>query len=85
MEEVLLESNGNGGLAGGGEASEPDSGTLLLAEISALSAGEACVPGNVAAGDCQVSCVFVELTDRGVVEGQARRLAPVWKNSRRHC
>jgi hypothetical protein len=38
VEEVLLEGNGDGGLARGRETSEPDGGALLLAEIGALSA-----------------------------------------------
>lgn len=50
VEEVLLESDGDGRLAGSGEASEPDSATLLLAKVGALSASEAGVPGNVAMG-----------------------------------
>jgi hypothetical protein len=49
VEEVLLERNGDGGLARGRETSEPDGGTLLLAEIGALSAGQTRVPCNVAA------------------------------------
>jgi hypothetical protein len=49
VEKVLLERNGDGGLARGRETSEPDGGTLLLAEIGALSAGQTRVPCNVAA------------------------------------
>lgn len=48
VKKVLLESDGDGGLAGSRETGEPDSGTLLLAEISALGAGKASVPGDVA-------------------------------------
>lgn len=53
VEEVLLESNGDGGLAGGRETSEPDGGTLLLAEVGALLTGEAGVPCDVAVALCQ--------------------------------
>lgn len=48
MEEVLLEGNGNGRLARGGETSEPDGGTLLLAEVGTLLTGKTGVPGDVA-------------------------------------
>lgn len=48
VEEVLLEGNGNGGLARSREPGEPDSAALLLAEIAALGASEAGVPGDVA-------------------------------------
>ena len=39
VQQVLLEGCGDGGLARGGEAGEPDGGTLLLAEGVALGAG----------------------------------------------
>jgi hypothetical protein len=52
VEEVLFESNGDGGLAGGRETSEPDSGTLLLAEVGALLTGETRVPCDVAVALC---------------------------------
>ena len=52
VEEVLLESNGNGGLARGRETSEPDGGTLLLAEVGALLTGETGVPCDVAVALC---------------------------------
>ena len=48
MEEVLLESNGDGGFARGRETSEPNGAALLLTEIAALVAGQASVPGDVA-------------------------------------
>lgn len=37
VEEMLLQSDGNGGLAGGGQPSEPDGETLLAAILGALS------------------------------------------------
>jgi len=52
VEEVLLESNGDGGLARGRETSEPDGGTLLLAEVGALLTGETGVPCDVAVALC---------------------------------
>jgi len=52
VEEVLLESNGDGGLARGRETSEPDGGTLLLAEVGALLTGETRVPCDVAVALC---------------------------------
>ena len=48
LQEVLLESSGNGRLARGRETGEPDGGTLLLAELATLLAGETSVPGDVA-------------------------------------
>ena len=48
MEEVLLESGSNGGLAGRGETGEPDGKAALAAELVALAAGEGRVPGDVA-------------------------------------
>ena len=48
VEEVLLESNGDGGLARSRKTSEPDSGTLLLAKVGTLSTGETRVPCDVA-------------------------------------
>lgn len=56
LEEVLLESNGDGGLARGRETSEPDGGALLLAEVGALSAGKTCVP-------CDVAAAFVRICE----------------------
>jgi hypothetical protein len=56
VEEVLLESNGNGRLSRGGETGEPDGGTLLLAKIGALLTGETGVPGDVAAANVRI-CV----------------------------
>jgi len=64
VEEVLLKGNGNGGLSRGGETSEPDGGTLLLAKIGALLTGETGVPGDVAAALVRI-CV-------GLVEGRSR-------------
>lgn len=52
VEEVLLESNSDGGLARGRETSEPDGGTLLLAEVGALLTGETGVPCDVAVALC---------------------------------
>ena len=52
VEEVLLESNGDGGLARGRETSEPDGGTLLLAEVGALLTGKTRVPCDVAVALC---------------------------------
>lgn len=52
VEEVLLESNGDGGLARGRETSEPDGGTLLLAEVGTLLTGETRVPCDVAVALC---------------------------------
>jgi hypothetical protein len=54
VEKVLLERNGDGGLARGRETSKPDGGTLLLAEIGALSAGQTRVPCNVAAASVRI-------------------------------
>ena len=52
VEEVLLKGNGNGGLSRGGETSEPDGGTLLLAEVGTLLTGETRVPCDVAVALC---------------------------------
>lgn len=48
MQEVLLEGCGDGGLARGREAGEPDGQALLAAELVALFARERRVPGDVA-------------------------------------
>lgn len=53
VQEMLLERGCDGRLARGGEAGEPDSEALLLAETVALSAGEGRVPGDVAEETCQ--------------------------------
>jgi len=50
LQEVLLESDGDGGLSGGGQTGEPEGETLLLAELIALGARERCVPCDVAVG-----------------------------------
>ena len=50
VEQVLLERSGDGRLARGRQASEPDGEAALLAECVALAAGERRVPGDVAAG-----------------------------------
>jgi hypothetical protein len=50
VQEVLLQGGGNGGLARGGEAGEPEGEALLLAELVALPVGEGGVPGDVAGG-----------------------------------
>ena len=49
VEKVLLERDGDGGLARSRETRKPDGAALLLAEVAALSAGQACVPCDVAA------------------------------------
>lgn len=51
MEEVLLEGGGDGRLARGREARQPDGEASLAAELVALAAGEGRVPGDVAADD----------------------------------
>ena len=48
MQEVLLEGGGDGGLARGGEAGEPEGEAALAAELVALAAGEGRVPGDIA-------------------------------------
>ena len=50
VEQVLLKRSGDGRLARGGQASEPNGEAALLAECVALAAGERRVPGDVAAG-----------------------------------
>ena len=69
VEEVLLKGNGNGGLSRGGETSEPDGGTLLLAKICALLTGETGVPGDVAVANVRISVLDLLKVDGGVVEG----------------
>jgi hypothetical protein len=49
VEEVLLESGGDGGLAGAGETGHPDGETTLAVELIALLAREGRVPVDVAA------------------------------------
>lgn len=68
VEEVLLKGNGNGGLSRGGETGEPDGGTLLLAKIGALLAGETGVPGDVAIAIVRICVGFVEGRWRGCRE-----------------
>lgn len=51
VEEVLLESSGDGRLARSRETGQPDGETSLAAELVALTAGERRVPGDVA-GRC---------------------------------
>lgn len=70
LQKVLLESSGDGRLARGGETGEPDGGTLLLAELATLLAGETSVPGDVAI--CQFKSVIE------TISGNANQ------NSRRH-
>ena len=48
VEKMLLEGNGDRGLARSRETGEPDGATLLLAKVAAFGASEACVPGDVA-------------------------------------
>jgi hypothetical protein len=74
VEEVLLEGNGDGGLAGGRETSEPDSGTLLLAEISALLTGETRVP-------CDVAVAFVRICEYVVLSPLQRPMAGSWRGT----
>lgn len=50
MQEVLLESCRDGGLARGREAGEPDGETTLAAELVALLARQGRVPGDVSGG-----------------------------------
>jgi hypothetical protein len=52
VEQVLLERGCDCGLAGGGEAGEPDGEAFLLAETVALSAGQRWVPCDVAGAQC---------------------------------
>lgn len=48
-DELVLELDGEGGLAGGGESGQPDCETLLVAQLGALAAGQgAGVEGDVA-------------------------------------
>lgn len=49
-EQVLLKRRCDGGLARGRETGEPDSASLLLTEVGALLACQACVPCDVAVG-----------------------------------
>jgi hypothetical protein len=67
VEEVLLERGGDGGLARGGQAGQPDGEAALLAELIALAAGERRVPGDVAV---QPSVVLASL-QRLVMGGTA--------------
>lgn len=64
---MLLEGSGDGGLARGGQAGQPDGQAALLAELIALAAGERRVPGDVAV---QPSVVLVSL-QRLVMGGTA--------------
>ena len=48
VEQMLLESCCNGRLARGGETGKPYSGSLLLAELTTLLAGQTLVPSDVA-------------------------------------
>jgi hypothetical protein len=75
VEEVLLKGNGNGGLSRRGETGEPDSGTLLLAKIGALLAGETGVPGDVAIAIVRI-CV-------GLAEGRWRGCRVEWRGTTR--
>lgn len=52
VQEVLLERGGHGGLAGGGEAGQPDCEAALAAQLVALAAREGRMPGDVAVGEC---------------------------------
>lgn len=54
LEQVLLEGRRDGRFARRREAGEPDGATLLLAQLAALFAREARVPGDVALGNVLV-------------------------------
>lgn len=72
VEEVLLEGNGNGGLARSREPGKPDGAALLLAKVAAFGASEACVPGDVAVGLGQIClsvCTFCWRGHGGVDSG----------------
>lgn len=56
---MLFKGYRNRGFAGGREAGEPDSASLLFAKITALCASEACVPGDVAAVMSVFACARV--------------------------
>lgn len=88
LEEVLLQRRRNGRLAGRRQTSEPDGASLLLAELAALAASEAGVPGDVAAlvsglcvqreragvdVRCHCRCCGVFGIDRWCTEGCLRR------------
>jgi hypothetical protein len=60
VEEVLLQGRGNGGLARGGEARQPDCEAALGAQLVALAAGEGGMPGDVAV-DSGVSDLILAL------------------------
>lgn len=45
---MLLKRRGDGGLARGRQASEPNRVSLLLSELITLAAGQSSVPGDVA-------------------------------------
>lgn len=84
VEEVLLERDGDGGLARGGETSEPDGGTLLLAEVAALSASETRVPGDVAIAFVRILLILLSsrlsgVADRGAL-GRAKDKFSRWRS-----
>lgn len=60
VQEVLLQGGGDGGLARGGEARQPDCEAALGAQLVALAAGEGGMPGDVAV-DCRVSDLIFAL------------------------
>lgn len=82
VEEVLLKGDGNGRLAGGGETSEPDGGTLLLAKIGTLLARKASVPGDVAVAFVRKGEMLRALKGRSRGLGGARRYCFVWQFGR---
>jgi hypothetical protein len=56
----VLEFDGDGGFAGGGEAGEPDCEALLAAELVALCAGDlGWVVGDVSGRVVLVSCLVL--------------------------
>ena len=71
---MLLEGGGDGGLARGGQAGEPDGETLLLAGLVALLAREGGVPGDVAASGLSA------ISGR---ENLERATAPAWRRGSR--
>lgn len=59
LEEVLLKSSRNGRLSRRRETCEPDSRTLLAAQLAALFPGEASMPCNVASKPIRPALVWM--------------------------
>lgn len=78
VQEVLLEGGGDGGLARGAEAREPDGEALLLARGLALGAGEGGVPGDVAVLASFFFLISLVYEEGGLV-GKAVRLGLLLK------